>query len=140
MTAQAITLHLPGSMYRRLAETATASKQALDDVVLQAIRVGLPPSLDGVPERFRVDLRTLDQLSDDMLWQVARGDMDGDKIALYQALLGQNQRGELSEADRARLDTLRKEADVLMFRRSYAYALLKWRGHRVPSLVELQAP
>jgi hypothetical protein len=139
MTGQAITLHLPDRLYQRLAEVADASQQPLGDVVLQSIRVGLPPSLERVPERFRDDLRALNRLSDEVLWQVARGDIKEDKAVLYEALLEQNSRGELDEAGRAMLTTLREEADLLMFRRSFVCALLmRWRGHRIPSLGELQ--
>jgi hypothetical protein len=140
MTGQAITVHLPDRLYQRLAETADASQQSLDIVVLQSISSGLPPSLDQVPERFRADLRALNRLSDETLWQIARSDLDDDKAALYEALLEQNQHRELKEADQARLSTLREEADLLMLRRSFAYALLKWRGHRIPTLSELQNP
>jgi hypothetical protein len=138
MTSQAITLHLPDHLYQQLGQAANALQQTLDDVVLQSIRAGLPPSLDRVPERFRADLRALGQLSDEMLWQIAHSDIDDDKAALYESLLERNQRGELDEADRVKLDTLREESDMLMLRRSFAYALLKWRGHRIPTLGELQ--
>lgn len=47
---------------------------------------------------------------------------------------------QLSDEERARLNTLREESDLLMLRRSCAYALLKWRGHRIPTLSELQRP
>ncbi len=140
MTGQAITLHLPDHLYRRLGQAADALQQTLDDVVLQSISAGLPPSLDRVPERFQADLRALGRLSDEILWQITRSDIDDDKAALYESLLEQNQRGELGKADRTRLDTLREEADLLMLRRSFAYALLKWRGHPIPTLGELQSP
>ncbi len=107
--------------------------------MLQSIRVGLPPSLERVLECFRDDLRTLNRLSDDVLWRVARSEIEEDKAVLYEALLEQNSRGELDEAGRARLAALRDEADLLMFRRSFAYGLLKWRGHRIPDLGELQS-
>jgi hypothetical protein len=34
---------------------------------------------------------------------------------------------------------LRQKADQLMLRKAYAYVLLKWRGHRLPTLAELEA-
>ncbi len=137
----AITLHLPDQLYRRLSEAANASQQPLDHVVIQSLRVGLPPNLDRIPQRFQADLRALDQLSDEMLWQIARSDLNDDKAALYETLLEKNQQGKLEQKDQARLDTLREEADLLMLRRSYAYALLKWRGHYVlPQSGRQQSP
>jgi hypothetical protein len=140
MTVQAVHLHVPAHLYQQLAEAADAAQQPLEQVALQSIRVGLPPSLERVPEQFRADLRTLHGLSDELLWRVARSELENDKVTLYETLLEKNQRGVLSEADQTRLDTLRREADLLMLRRSYAYALLKWRGHRIPTLAELQVP
>jgi hypothetical protein len=31
------------------------------------------------------------------------------------------------------------EADLLVLRKAYAGVLLKWRGHKVPTLAELEA-
>ena len=138
MTVQAVHLHVPAHLYRRLAEAADAAQQPLEQVTLQSIRAGLPPGMERVPEQFRADLRTLHGLSDELLWRVARSELENDRVTLYETLLEKNQRGMWSEADQTRLDTLRREADLLMLRRSYAYALLKWRGHRIPTLAELQ--
>lgn len=135
---QVISLQLPDGLYRQLAEAAEAARQPLDRVVIQSIRVGLPPGVDSVPERFRADLRALNSLDDDVLWRIAQSDLDVDKAALYEQLLGKNQCGPLEPEEQAQLDILRDEADLLMLRRSFAYALLKWRGHRVPAVGELQ--
>jgi hypothetical protein len=113
-------------------EKAHTSQQALDDVVMQTIRAGMPPSLELVPTRFRADLEALDQMSDEMLRQIGRADLDEDKAALYQTLLRKNQRDELSGEERDTLTALREEADLLMLRRAYASALLNWRGHHTP--------
>ncbi len=140
MTAQAVHLHVPAHLYRRLAEAADAAQQPLEQVTLQSIRAGLPPGMERVPEQFRADLWTLHGLSDELLWRVARSELENDKVTLYETLLEKNRQGVLSEAEQPRLDTLRREADLLVLRRSYAYALLKWRGHRIPTLAELQVP
>ncbi len=140
MTTQAVHLHVPAHLYQRLAEAANAAQQSLEQVALQSIRAGLPPSMEHVPEQFRADLRTLHGLSDELLWRVTRSELESAKVTLYETLLEKNQRGALSEADQSQLNTLRQEADLLTLRRSYAYALLKWRGHRIPTLAELQSP
>jgi hypothetical protein len=68
-----------------------------------------------------------------MLWQVARSEINADRVAAYEALRERNQRGELDDADQVRLSTLCEEADLLMLRRSFAFAPLKWRGQRIPT-------
>lgn len=133
MTVQVVTLDLPGPLYERLKEIADASHRDLDEVLITTIQAGMPPSLERVPERFQADLRALDHLSDDVLWQIARAEMDDDKAALYEELLERNRRKDLSDSERKTLSALREEADLLMLRRSYAHALLRWRGHIIPT-------
>jgi len=140
MTVQALNLQLPPNLYQQLLEVAEASRQSLTEIVLQSIRVGLPPALTFVPERFRDDLIHLYQLSDPLLWQITGQDLTETKAEQYEELLAKNQREGLTEQEQATLDVLRDEADLLMLRRSYGYALLKWRGHRIPTLKELQTP
>lgn len=138
MTVHGINLELPPALYQRLVEIAEASQQPLTDIVIQSIQTGLPPSLEHVPDRFRDDLKALNQLSDDILWDVADRDLAEAKAALYEQLLVKNQQGRLTEDEQQTLDTLREEADLLMLRRAYAAALLKWRGHRIPTPTDMQ--
>jgi hypothetical protein len=140
MTVQGINLELPPALYQRLVEIAEASRQPLTDIVIQSIQTGLPPGLEHVPERFRDDLKALNQLGDDLLLDVVNRDLAKEKAELYEQLLAKNQQGTLAENERQTLDTLREEADLLMLRRAYAAALLKWRGHRVPTLADMQRP
>jgi hypothetical protein len=58
--------------------------------------------------------------------------------AEYESLLNKKKSGLLSSEEQARLDTLRREADVLMFRKGYAAVLLKRRGHHLLTLQELE--
>ena len=138
MSVQAINLQLPANLYQHLVDVAEASQQPLNEIVLQSIRAGLPPTLTHIPERFRDDIRSLNQLSDKLLWQITRQDLSDDKAELYEQLLVKNQQDDLTPDEQLTLDILREEADLLMLRRSYAYTLLKWRGHRIPTLTELQ--
>jgi hypothetical protein len=132
--AQSLSIHLPDTMYQPLLEAARAAEQPLEDVVVQSIRVGLPPDLSKVPARFRADLRGLSRLDTPVLRRVAQAALDAAKATRYEALLMKNQRETLLAEEQAQLDRLREEADLLMLRRAYAYALLKWRGQRLPAL------
>lgn len=137
MTLQTIRLNLPDNLLRRLNDAAEAAQQPFDDVLLQTILAGLPPDLSQAPERFRADLRLLNRMDNDVLWQIARGALDESKSAEYAALLEQNQNSSLSESERTRLNAVREEADQLMFRRAYALALLKWRDVTIPDVETL---
>lgn len=138
MTVHEITLQLPEDLYEQLRRKAEASQKPFGDVALHSLRVGMPPALDHIPQRFRADLQSLDQMSDDLLRQVAQADLSDEKAALYESLLEKNQAELLSQSEREMLDTLREEADLLMFRRAYAYTLLKWRAHPNPILPPLK--
>jgi hypothetical protein len=127
---QSITIQLPEKVYRQLSETARSTGASLDDVALRSIRAGLPPDLEQTPARFRADLRQLDQMSSELLHTLTTTDLDLQKATLYEELLDKNQREELTAGEQQTLDNLREEADLLMFRRAYAAALLKWRRSR----------
>jgi hypothetical protein len=45
--------------------------------------------------------------------------------------------GELTPAQRQELSELRINADKLMLQKAYAWSVLRWRGHRIPSVDEL---
>lgn len=134
---QSLSIRLPEALYEQLFETARATAQPLETVVLQSIRVGAPPDLAKVPERFRNDLRALNHLDTSVLWRVAQTELEADRVRGYEALLAKNQQEALSDEERAQLDQLREMSDLLMLRRAYAYALLKWRGQRIPPLQDL---
>jgi hypothetical protein len=127
---QSITIQLPEKVYRQLSETTRSTGASLDDVALRSIRAGFPPDLEQTPARFRADLRQLDQMSSELLHTLTTADLDLQKAALYEELLDKNQREELTAGEQQTLDNLREEADLLMFRRAYAAALLKWRRSR----------
>ena len=134
MTVRELTLQLPEDIYQRLTENAKVGQQSVGDVAIQSLRMGLPPSLEQVPARFQADLQVLAQMDNEMLSRMMAIELSDEKAELYESLLAQNQQAELNEAKQERLDTLREEADLLMLRRAYAAALLKWRGQRIPQL------
>ena len=129
--AEAINLKLPSSLYQRLKEMAQVSNKSLDDILIQSIQTGLPPTIDHVPERFKADLLSLNKFENDVLNQIIHQDLTTTNQELYAKLLAKNEQEGLNNEERAKLNQLREEADLLMFRRAYASALLKWRGQRV---------
>ena len=114
MDANEIQLELPPDLRRTLQEVADASGWRLEEVVLQSIRTGSPPSLNKVPEDFQADLISLNGLADQDLLRVVEGDMP----------------------DTAELSEKRRKADFTTLRRTYALTILKWRGHPVSKAYE----
>lgn len=110
-----IDLTLPQNVVEPLVQIAKASGKPLDEVVLQCIKGGMPPSLRKVPDSFHAELLALNGLEDMQLWQVIQGELPPKK----------------------KPSSAQEKADFETLRRAYAYSLLKWRGHPVPIPQEL---
>jgi hypothetical protein len=76
----------------------------------------------------------MDRLSDDDLWEIVQLHKSATEVAQYDELLARNQAGPLTDAERVELNDLRSAAERLMLRKAHSAALLRWRGHAVPSL------
>ncbi len=139
MTVQTITLGLPEAVHKQLERQARAKARPIEEVALQALTRNLPPPVeDDLPASLRAELKAMRRLSDSSLWDIAGGEMNPDKVALYDVLLERLQDHTLTPEGREWLVRLREEADTLMLRKAHAYALLKSRGHTLPSLEELR--
>jgi len=132
-TLQPVTVRLPQAIYRRLEQTATITKRSLDDVLLQTIRGNIPPSLEDVPPEMQDALTLLLNLSDNDLWAVANSPIDPGQWQRHRHLLQKNADATLGEQEQRELEHLRTQADRYVLRRSFALALLKWRGYALPS-------
>ena len=120
MKKQSYTIDIPERLLNQLSEIAEASGQDLNDVIVQTIKGGMPPSLRQVPNKFHGDLLSLNALGDLELWDIV-AKPEQEKV-----------RQETSEE--------KESADFEIFgslKRAYAISLLKWRGHPVPSPSEL---
>lgn len=138
MTERTVTLALPEELYRELEAQAQVGAVSLDQVVLGTLRRHLPPLEADLPAEIQSELRAMDYLSDDALWQMASASMNADKIALWDVLLERKQAGELTPEGQALLNRLRDEGELLTLRKAHAYVLLKARGHAIPTLDDLR--
>jgi hypothetical protein len=102
------------------------------------VQVGSPPRWDDAPAEFQADLATLDRLDDETLWRIARSRQTEAELPRYQELLDKNANGTLSPGEHEELVGLRVEADRFMLRKVHAAALLRWRGHQLPSAEALR--
>jgi hypothetical protein len=133
MTNATITLDLPEDMHQRLQSMAQAIHQPLEEVVVRTIQGNLPPSVDDLPVEVRADLAGLQAATDDALWVIANEPAPKRQWQRHQRLLEKNQSRALKPAEQGELAVLRRAMDRLVLRRSYALALLKWRGHSLPN-------
>jgi hypothetical protein len=137
MTLRTVTMQLPENLYLRLQQTAQATKQSFEAILLRALQVGSPPTWDTAPAEFQVDLAALDRLDDAALWSVARYHPSTAQTDRYQQLVDQNANDRLSPQEQAELSRLRAEFDRDMLRKAHAAALLQWRGHQIPPADQL---
>ncbi len=132
MTTQAINVQLPDEMYQRLKDMVTVTRRSLEDVIFQTIRGNLPPSLDDLPPEQRDLVADIEHLGDDALWAVAKAPLPSSRWQRHQRLLRKAEDGALTLSDQTELAQLREAADSFVIRRSYALALLRWRGYTIP--------
>ncbi|HXF41657.1 MAG TPA: hypothetical protein VN687_18205 [Blastocatellia bacterium] len=135
MSRQAITVELPEEVYRHVKRAAEGMKRPVERVLASIVK-GATPSLEKVPVEYRAELEGLETLGDDKLWKVAESAMPAERQRRLARLLLKTS-GELTAREQERLARLRNEADRLTLHKSYAYLLLKYRGHRIPSLPEM---
>ena len=133
MPVQSIHLQLPEAIYQRLQHMANATNRPLEEVVLQAIRGNLPPSLDDLSPELRRVVADLQHLRDAALWAIAREPLPPQQWRRHQRLLRKAHASTLTTAEQRELAELRTATDRFVTRRSYALALLKWRGHTLPA-------
>lgn len=132
MNAHSVTVDLPEILFRRIERTAMGLNQPMPQALLKIVESNLP-SLEKVPTKYRAELEVMESWTDQQLWRSARETMPDEAQGELSDLLDKNKHGALDMAEQARLDQLHAEADRLMLRKSYALALLKWRGNKVPA-------
>lgn len=125
-------MQLPENLYLRLQQTAQATRQSFETILLRALQVGSPPAWETAPAEFQADLAALDRLDDAALWRIARTRTTPAQMNHYQVLLDKNANNTLSAEERVELNQLRTEFDRQMLQKVHAAALLQWRGHQIP--------
>lgn len=137
MATQRVTVELSDPVFQQLVRIAEATSQPIEVLAAQSIASNLPPSADNAPPEMQAELLRIQTLSIDELLKIAHAKVEPEQQARHTALLEKNQTDEISPEERQELSELRSSVDRLMLRKAYAWAVLRWRGHRIPSLTEL---
>jgi hypothetical protein len=140
MSMQPITIELPESVMRQLLRMAAATQQSIETLVAQSVLSNLPPSAENAPPEIQAELLAMQTLSTDELLAIAQAEAEAAQWYRHSELLEQNQEGQLSLDEGQELTNLRQTADQLMLRKAYAWALLRWRGQKLPKLKDLPTP
>jgi hypothetical protein len=134
---QPITITIPDNLYAQLKRTAELSRRSIDAIVAGSLAHSISPLLTDIPQEYQKDVYPLLEMSDEGLQAEARRVFPADRWTEYESLLEKKKDRPLAAHESHRLDTLRREADILMLRKGYATVLLKQRGYHPPALDEL---
>jgi hypothetical protein len=109
----------------------------MDTIVAQSLSHSISPLLEDIPAEYQADVYPLLEMDEAALQTEVRRIFPTEHWEEYETLLEKKKAGGLTATEQASLDVLRREADILMFRKAYAAVLLKRRGYHPPSLREL---
>jgi len=133
-----VTLQLSDETRQRCQRGATAARKLLEEFLVECLMEVVPPLADALPSSLYEELKALEQLDDDALWQVARSRLSPTLQRQYSRLLIKNSQRTITAQEQETLRALGEQARLLTLKTAHAYMLLKWRGHRIPLPEELQ--
>ena len=137
MTAHAITLHLPETLYERFRQRAEWSHRSLETELLEAVASSASAEAELSPELIKA-VEALEGLADEDLWHLARKTMTREASQKLEALhLKQRDEGLSQDEDAARAKLI-QEYEQTMLIRAQAARLLKDRGHDISALLATQ--
>jgi hypothetical protein len=137
MSSHSITIELSENVFDRLTQIAQTTDRPLAEIVAQSIASNLPPSIEQVSPELQPELLKMQRLSDTELLSIAQTIVSSAQQQRHEELLVKNEDLDISEIERQELTNLRVAIDYLMVQKAYAWALLRWRGHRIPALSEI---
>jgi hypothetical protein len=139
MMTTAITVELPPAAYEQLRRTAVRQNRQVAEVVRDLVLRELP-ELPSLPADVEVELASFSQLSDDVLWLIARNTLTREQQRDLADLNDDAQSRPLTAAEQARQQALIHAYDRMLVRRAQAALVLKQRGYDLTDLAVLQAP
>jgi predicted transcriptional regulator len=137
MSSHSITIELPENVFDRLTQLAQTTDQPLAEIIAQSIASNLPPLIDQASPELQPELLKMQRLSDPELLSIAQTAVSLEQQRQHEELLIKNEDFELSDSEQQELTNLRLAMDRLTVCKAYAWALLRWRGHRIPALSEI---
>jgi len=138
MATQQLTIELPEGIFYRFAKIAKKTHQSIESLAIQSIEGNLPPTVENAPLEMQASLQAMQTLSIKELLKIAHSQVPTAQQQRHLVLLEYHQKNESMELqERQELRELGQAADQLMLKKAYAWALLRWRGYRIPALDEL---
>ncbi|MCP4195652.1 MAG: ribbon-helix-helix protein, CopG family [Proteobacteria bacterium] len=132
-----VTVNLPDSLVREIETTARQQQRSISAVVRELVLQGWP-TLPSLPDEVEAELAAFSNLSDDVLWMLARSTLaetEQEKLAGLNHLAKQR---SLTEEEGANRDALLDAYNRAVVRRAQAVLLLKAHGYDLsdPSILQ----
>lgn len=134
MATQKLMVDLPEAVYQHLSRIAEQIHQPIEVLLTQSVISNLPPSAENAPPEMTAELLTMLTFSVEKLLKVADSQLSPTQER-HLELLEKKQTGSISAEELQELDAL--PTDQLLLRKTYAEAVLRWRGHRGSAVEEL---
>jgi hypothetical protein len=135
--AHQITVTLPDRVYEELRRRAKAQRKALRKVAEEALCATAQPEETGSPS-WPAELQALADKSDAELWRIAESRWPPSQEREWRRLIAKRDEGELAETEERELENLLADMQHFMVLQSEAWGILQQRGHRIPTLPELE--
>jgi hypothetical protein len=137
MDNHSVTIGLPDDVFQRLSQLAEAMNRPVAEVVAQSFIGIFPPEIDLASSELRPELLKMQFLSDAELVSIAQAMVTIEQQSYHEELLAKNAENILSDNEQEELVRLRSMIDQQMLCKAHAWSILRWRGHRVPTLAEI---
>jgi hypothetical protein len=137
MNNHSITIELPEHIFQQLTQLAETIKRPLAEIVAQSVVSNLPPTIERTAPELQPELLRIQQPSDTELLSIAQTAVFPEQQHHHEQLLAKNAALNLSDIEQQELIELRSNLDRLTLYKAYAWALFRWRGHRLPALSEI---
>jgi len=123
-----VTVNLPGSLVNEIETTARQQQRTVSAIVREMVLQGWS-TLPALPDEVEAELAAFTDLSDDVLWLLARSTLTKDEQEKLAELNRQSKQFPLTEEEEARREILLNAYNRVMVRRAQAALLLKARGY-----------
>ena len=130
-------MSIPDNLYDKLRRTAELVDEPLETFVTHSLTQSPPPFVEEIPDEYQADVYPLLRMNSTELQAEVQRTFPAERWIEYESLVERKTDGSLSGSEQTRLDALRREADILMFRKGYAAVLLKRRGYQIPDVTNL---
>jgi hypothetical protein len=132
MALKTVTLHLPESFYREIAQRAQQGQRTVEEELVAVVTSTLPDIKD-LSEELVQALEQLKSLTDEELHQAAGITLPVSAQEEMQTLMFKRQREGLSPLENQEAERLTQRYQHIMLIRAQAAVLLKERGHPTPA-------